>query len=195
MHIQGLTQSWSSSACPDSCFHSTKEKHTLAATAQQGRNRDDPRNKWFWQLLGMSPGRRQWQPTQYSCLENPMDGGAARLQSRGREESDTTEQLHFSLSCIGEGNGKPLLCSCLENPKDGGAWWAAVYGVTQSRTRLKRLSSSNRNVPQIPLLRPEKHKQQDHHHHPGTSPRPMALLGQIPGASCVERAASHWAPA
>ena len=56
-----------------------------------------------------------------------------------------TERLHFhfSLSCIGEGNGNPLQCSCLENPKDGGAWWAAVYGVTQSRTRLKRLSSSS----------------------------------------------------
>ena len=61
----------------------------------------------------------------------------------GREESDTTERLHFhfSLSRIGEGNGNPLQCSCLENPRDGGAWWAAVYGVTQSRTRLKRLSS------------------------------------------------------
>ena len=56
-----------------------------------------------------------------------------------------TEQLHFcfSLSCIGEGNGTPFQHSCLENPRDGGAWWAAVYGVAQSRTRLKRLSSSN----------------------------------------------------
>ena len=55
-----------------------------------------------------------------------------------------TEQLHFdfSLSCIGEGNGNPLQYSCLENPRDGGAWWAAVYGVTQSQTRLKLLSSS-----------------------------------------------------
>ena len=54
----------------------------------------------------------------------------------GCEESDKTERLHFhfSLSCIGEGNGNPLQCSCLENPRDGGAWWAAVYGVTQSRT-------------------------------------------------------------
>ena len=62
----------------------------------------------------------------------------------GREESDTTERLHFdfSFSCIGEGNGNPLQCSCLENPRDGGAWWAAVYWVAQSRTRLKRLSSS-----------------------------------------------------
>ena len=57
----------------------------------------------------------------------------------GREESVTTERLHFhfSLSCIGEGNGNPLQCSCLENPRDGGAWWAAVCGVAQSQTRLK----------------------------------------------------------
>ena len=63
----------------------------------------------------------------------------------GRKESDTIVQLHFhfSLSCIGEGNGNPLQCSCLENPRDGGAWWAAVYGVVQSRTRLKRLGSSS----------------------------------------------------
>ena len=56
-----------------------------------------------------------------------------------REESDTTARLHFhfSLSCTGEGSGNPLQCSCLENPRDGGAWWAAVYGVAQSRTRLK----------------------------------------------------------
>ena len=54
--------------------------------------------------------------------------------------------LHFSLSCIGEGNGNPLQCSCLENPRDGRAWWAAVYGVAQSRTRLKRLSSSSSSI-------------------------------------------------
>ena len=68
----------------------------------------------------------------------------------GRWESDTTERLHFihfSLSCIGEGNGNPLQCSCLENPRDGGAWWAAVCGVAQSRTQLKQFSSSsNQNV-------------------------------------------------
>ena len=60
------------------------------------------------------------------------------------EESDMTERLHFhfSLSCFGEGNGNPLQCSCLENPRDARAWWAAVYGVAQSRTRLKWLSSS-----------------------------------------------------
>ena len=63
----------------------------------------------------------------------------------GREKSDMTERLHvhFSLSCIGEGNGNTLQYSCLENPRDGGAWWAAVYGVAQSRTRLKQLSSSS----------------------------------------------------
>ena len=86
-------------------------------------------------------------PLQYSCLENPMDGwrNLVGCSPRGREDSDTTEQLHFpfSLWCIGEGNGNPFQCSCLENPRDGGAWWAAIYGVTQSQTRLKRLSSSS----------------------------------------------------
>src|SRR5574340_898736 len=68
-----------------------------------------------------------------------------RLQSMGSLELDTSGRLHFhfSLSCIGEGNGNPLQCSCLENPRDGEAWWAAVSGVAQSRTRLKRLSSSS----------------------------------------------------
>ena len=66
------------------------------------------------------------------------------LQSTGslRVGHDEWLHFHFSLSCIGEGNGNPLQYSCLESPRDGGAWWAAVYGVTQSRTRLKRLSSS-----------------------------------------------------
>ena len=80
----------------------------------------------------------------------PWTEEPGRLQSMGSLESDTTERLHFhfSLSCIGEGNGNPLQCSCLENPRDGGAWWAAVYGVAQSQTRLKRLSSSSRNEQQ-----------------------------------------------
>ena len=62
----------------------------------------------------------------------------------GRWGSDRTKRLHFhfSLSCIGEGNGNPLQCSCLESPRDGGAWWAAVYGVAQTWTRLKWLSSN-----------------------------------------------------
>ena len=74
------------------------------------------------------------------------------LQSMGSLELDMTEQLHFhfSLSCIGEGNGNPLQCSCLENPRDGGAWWAAVSGVAQSRKQLKQLSNSSSSS-SIPL--------------------------------------------
>ena len=90
--------------------------------------------------------RRQWQPTPV-LLPGKSHGRRSLVGCSpwGREESDTTEWLHFhfSLSCIGEGNGNPLQCSCLENPRDGGAWWAAICGVTQSRTRLKRLSSSS----------------------------------------------------
>ena len=83
-------------------------------------------------------------PLQYSCLENPMDGGPWKAAVHEVAKSQTTERIHFdfSLSCIGEGNCNSLQYSCLENPRDGGTWWAAVYGVTQSRTRLKRLSSS-----------------------------------------------------
>ena len=75
------------------------------------------------------------------------------LQSMGSLESDTTERLpfHFSLSCIGKGNGNPLQHSRLENPRDGEAWWAALYGVAQSGTRLKRLSSSNQSLQNILL--------------------------------------------
>ena len=57
---------------------------------------------------------------------------------------DWATSLHFSLSCIGEGHGSPLQCSCLENPRGGRTWWAAVYEVAQSQTRLKRHSSSSK---------------------------------------------------
>ena len=104
----------------------------------------------WWKVFFFSPclfsvrrkgnGRRQWHPTPVllpgkSHGQRSLEGGSPW----GRTESDMTEQLHFhfSLSCIGEGNGNPLQCSCLENPRDGEAWWAAVYGVAQSRTRLK----------------------------------------------------------
>ena len=93
--------------------------------------------------------RRQWHPTPV-LLPGKSHGGRSLVGCSpwGRWESDTTERLHFhfSLSCIGEGNGNPLQCSCLENPRDGGAWWAAVYGVAQSRTQLKRLSSSSSKI-------------------------------------------------
>ena len=79
-----------------------------------------------------------------------MDGGAWWAAVHGVTTSRTrlsdftfTFHFHFSLSCIGEGHGNPLQYSCLENPRDGGARWAAVYGVTESRTRLKRLGSSS----------------------------------------------------
>ena len=83
--------------------------------------------------------RSQWQPTPVLLPGNPMDRGAwwaavhAVTKSQARL-SDFTFTFHFSLSCIGEGNGNPLQYSCLENPRDGGAWWAAVYGVAQSWT-------------------------------------------------------------
>ena len=72
-----------------------------------------------------------------SWMEEP-----GRLQSMGLLRVGWPH-FHFSLSCIGEGNGNPLQCSYLENPRDGGAWWAAVYGLAQSHTRLKRLSRSS----------------------------------------------------
>ena len=98
---------------------------------------------------GRSPGEGNGNPLQNSCLGNPVDKGVWQVIVHGvTKELDTTERLpfHFSLSCIGEGNGNPLQCSCLENPRDWGAWWAAIYRVAQSRTRLKRLSSSSSNI-------------------------------------------------
>ena len=90
--------------------------------------------------------RRRWHPT--PALLPGKSHERRSLVGRspwGRWESDMTERLHFhfSLSCIGEGSGNALQYSCLENPRNGGAWWAAIYGVAQSRTRLKRLSSNS----------------------------------------------------
>ena len=92
-------------------------------------------------------GRRQWHPT-LVLLPGKSHGWRSLVGCcpQGRYKLDTTERhhFHFSFSCIGEGNGNPLQYSCLENPRDGEAWWAAVYGVTQSWTRLKRLSSRHK---------------------------------------------------
>ena len=105
-----------------------------------------------WQIYGQTLervtdfilGRRRWCPTPV-LLPGKSHGRRSLVGCSpwDHKESDTTERLpfHSSLSCIGEGNGNPLQCSCLENPRDGGAWWAAVYGVTQSWTRLKWLST------------------------------------------------------
>ena len=105
------------------------------------------KNCSIWGGVQINCRRRQWHPT--PVLLPGTSHGWRSLEGCtpwGRWGSDTTERLHFhfSLSCIGEGNGNPLQCSCLENPRDGGAEWATVYGVAQSWTRLKRLSSSSR---------------------------------------------------
>ena len=104
---------------------------------------------WLFTLLIVFFWRRQWHPTPV-LLPGKSHGWRSLVGCSpwGHWESDTTEQLHFhfSLSCIGEGNGNPLQCSCLENPRDGGAWWAAIYGVAQRRTRLKQLSSSSISI-------------------------------------------------
>ena len=86
----------------------------------------------------ITSGEGNGTPLQYSCLENPMDGGAWWAAVHGVPKSwtrlsDFTFTFHFHAL----DNGNLLQCSCLENPRDGGAWWAAVYGVTQSQTRLK----------------------------------------------------------
>ena len=110
-----------------------------------------PFTKYSKHLINVSHyyGRRQWHPTPVLLLgKSHGQRSLVGCSPQRRCQSDTTEQLrfHFSLSCIGEGNGNPLQCSCLENPRDGGAWWASVYGVAQSRTRLKRLSSSSSSI-------------------------------------------------
>ena len=103
----------------------------------------------FLRLSSMLLQRRQWHPTPVlSPGESHGWRSLVGCSPWGRKESDMTEWLpfHFSLSCTGEWNGNPLQCSRLENPRDGGAWWASVYGVAQSRTRLKRLSSSSSSI-------------------------------------------------
>ena len=100
-------------------------------------------------LAALGPQRRQWHPTPVL-----LPGKSHGWKSLGgcspwvRYKLDTTKQLpfQFSLSRFVEGNGNPLQCSCLENPRDGGTWWSSVYGVTQSPTRRKRLSSSSSSL-------------------------------------------------
>ena len=101
-----------------------------------------------WQIVVQTDGEGNSTPLQYSCLENPVDGGVWWAAVHGSHNmgrtrlSDFIFTFHFH-ALEKEINGSPLQCSCLERPRDGGAWWAAVHGVAQSRTRLKRLSSSS----------------------------------------------------
>ena len=121
-------------------------------------------SSWIQHFSTEHRGRRQWHPTPV-LLPGKSQGWRSLVGCSpwGREQSDTTERLHFdfSLSGIGEGNGNPLQCSCLENPTDGEAWWAAVHGDAQSRTRLKRLSSSSSSSSNR-RTRPQVNKQYHH---------------------------------
>ena len=109
----------------------TKKKKKALGSKFQAKNNEK---------VSLPDWRRQWHPTPV-LLPGKSHGRRSLVGCSpwGREESDTTERLHFyfSLSCIGGGNGNPLQCSCLENPRDRGPWWAAVYGVAQSQPLLK----------------------------------------------------------
>ena len=117
-------------------------------------SRMEPQNRYLLEILEQER-RRRWHSTPV-LLPGKSHGERSLVgcSSWGCEELDMTERLHFhfSLLCIGEGNGNPLQCSCLENPWYRGAWWAAVYGVTQSQTRLKRLSSRTRISLRAPII-------------------------------------------
>ena len=99
-----------------------------------------------WKYPGGKKEKAMASPSSTLAWKIPWTEEPSRLQPTWSLRVRTTERLHFhfSLSCIGEGNGNSLQCSCLENTRDRGAWWATVYGVAQSRTRLKQLSSSSR---------------------------------------------------
>ena len=103
----------------------------------------DPRPQGIWGGALRTNGEGNGTPLQYSCLENPRTEEPGGLQSMGSQRVRHDWVTSLSLLRVGEGNGSPLQCSCLESPRDGGAWWSAVCGVAQSRTRLKRLSSSS----------------------------------------------------
>ena len=100
----------------------------------------------------LTEGRKQWHPTPV-LLPGESHGWRSPegCSPWSRWGSDTTERLHFHflLSCLGEGNGSPLQCSCLKNPRGRRAWWADVYGVIQSQTRLKWLSSSSSSIKKV----------------------------------------------
>ena len=146
-------------------------------------------------MVALVAKRRQWHPTPV-LLPGKSHGrrGLVGCSPWGRQESDTTEQLHFifSLSCIGEGNGNPLQCSCLENPRDRRAWWAAVYGVTQSRTWLKQLSSSSGKEPACQCRKCKRHR-----FNPWAGKIPRGEHGNLLQYSWLENLkdrSNHWEP-
>ena len=113
---------------------------------ENGVGEIDVFKQWQSGTIPYCPLYRQWHPTPVLLLGDSH--GRRSLVGCSpwgclRVGHDWATSLSLFLSRIGEGNGNPLQCSCLENPRDRGAWWGAVYGVAQSRTRLKRLSSSN----------------------------------------------------
>ena len=131
-----------------------KRKHIVCLENDMDFNTAKDRGPQGWQVSKSSPAGTegdlegiQWRHLTPILLSGKSHGWRSLIGCSpwGCWESDPTQQLHFhfSFSWIGEGNGNPLQCSCLENPRDGGAWWAAIYGVARSRTRLKRLSSSS----------------------------------------------------
>ena len=124
--------------------HSPKSSHPLPLPQSP---KDCSIHQCLFCCLVYRVRRRQWQPTPV-LLPGKSHGQRSLVGCSpwGHEESDTYWATSLSLPCIGEGNGNPLQCSCLENPRDGGAWWAAICGVAQSRTRLKRLSSSSSRI-------------------------------------------------
>ena len=139
--------------------HTTAENHQITKEQNRSRRKEQElqnsqktitNNKMAistqLSIITLNIWRRHWHPTPV-VLPGKSHGRRSLVGCSpwGHKESDTTERLHFhfSLSCIGEGNGNPLQCSCLQNPRDRGAWWAAICGVTQSRTWLKWLSSSS----------------------------------------------------
>ena len=142
----------------------------------------------------MSHWRRQWHPTPVFLLgKSHGQRSLVGCSPWGRSESGTTKQLHFhfSLSGIEEGNGNPLQFSCLENPRDRGAQWAAVYEVAQSRTQLKRLSSSSSSSSYMMCLPTSKSNSLIHQYQLGVQefnstlttqrqPRPYRLKGTVP---------------
>ena len=120
-----------------SSFNSQRSINVIHCINQHIGGKNIQQRKGIWQDLTFIEGK-------FLSLIKGIDEKPKANMSNG-ERLKATERLHFhfSLSCLGEGNGNPLQCSCLENPRDGGAWWADVYGIAQSRTRLKQLSSSS----------------------------------------------------